>query len=1228
MKGLVLSALFLLGVTVSFSQDDQDVVVNQSGSYTSCGGSFIDSGGEGGTGYSNGENYTVTICPSVPGDVVTVDFVTFNLDQSGPENTWDSMSIFDGDNTTAGTLGTYTGNALQGLFVTATPLNDTGCLTFVFNSNGTGTGSYGGGITCDTPCDRPIAEATSSVDDDNRICVGEEVTFDGSASTAADGFNIVEYEWDFADGTPFEYDPIVTHSFAEPGEYIVELYLLDDNGCASTNRVSIQVLVATYPDFDPFPGDTTLCFGEVTGEEACLIAAPDLYEVTWSGPEVTYEQSEDTPLPDNVGECFQSEIEVAGFGPGQTLQDVNDLMAINISIEHTWLFDLVISISCPSGQNVILHQQMQDPDGGTVNSNGTDLGAPPEFWDYTWSNDADLGTWSQEAQNANGSLPEGVYSSLQPLDGLVGCDLNGTWTFEICDLWGGDDGTLDYWGLEFNPAIIPDVTEFTPEIGTDADSSFWTLPAVGLDVISQSADGNEVCLLATTPGDYEYMYTVTNNHGCTHDTTVTVTVSEPVMVDAGTNVTLCGGDATQLEASILGTAPPSDCEYTIEMFDTFGDGWNGFNIDVVIDGVTEYNFTIDAGDYAQGTFVVPSGETFEIIMNDGAFQFEVEYEIYDSDGNLIFADNNGVVIGLAYTGVGLCNGLGDFSFDWAPAEGLDDPNIFNPTLVDAQPGIYNVSMYPNGHPVCAFSDQVEVLSAYDFEISSVSPICETVDDGQIYFEVDETTGVGPWDVTITQDNNQIFNDPGNMGEPVTLTDLPPAMYVVTVSDPGGCSYDTPIDMPQPAPIILETSPDTTVCIGGTAAIWASSVLDANNLWTYTWTEGAGDQSAVNVTPDATTNYSVTALTPQGCSSTPANVLVSLYNPLNAVIPNDTLVCNGGTVNVNVSNFSGGNGEAYFWEWTLNDAPLEGQVNSFTINPTETGVVCLVLSDACESPTENICMNAVIESPLNPVFSSSSPVGCAPHEVTFINPNDPSTYSSQVWDLGEGLIVVDQVPTYTYNLTGSFDVSLVLTSNIGCVYEHSAPGYINVSPPPIANFFATPQPTRFDETEIEFYDTSIGEVASYEWVFDSLQFLGTSVEPNPVFTFPEFQAGTYPVTLTVTDPYGCQSTVTIDVIISELFNLWIPTAFTPNQDGINDVWFMQGTDIDPNKFEVHIFNRWGQVIYHSTDINDPWVGDVNNGEYYAPDGVYTYRIVAHSLATDERQEFTGNLTIMR
>ena len=119
-------------------------------------------------------------------------------------------------------------------------------------------------------------------------------------------------------------------------------------------------------------------------------------------------------------------------------------------------------------------------------------------------------------------------------------------------------------------------------------------------------------------------------------------------------------------------------------------------------------------------------------------------------------------------------------------------------------------------------------------------------------------------------------------------------------------------------------------------------------------------------------------------------------------------------------------------------------------------------------------------------------------------------------------------------------------------------------------------------------------------------------------------------LEVTDINGCTSSLTRSVEVQDLFNLFIPTSFTPNNDGTNDAFFVQGTDIDPTRFEFEIYNRWGQIMWQTTDPEDAWYGQVGeNGQHFVPNGPYSYRIEVHSLQEEGlRKEVFGVVTLIR
>ena len=110
--------------------------------------------------------------------------------------------------------------------------------------------------------------------------------------------------------------------------------------------------------------------------------------------------------------------------------------------------------------------------------------------------------------------------------------------------------------------------------------------------------------------------------------------------------------------------------------------------------------------------------------------------------------------------------------------------------------------------------------------------------------------------------------------------------------------------------------------------------------------------------------------------------------------------------------------------------------------------------------------------------------------------------------------------------------------------------------------------------------------------------------------------------------GCLDTIIRVVIIIPDYQLFAPNAFTPdNNDLINDTWFPQGFGIDSSSFEMYIYNRWGDLIFETNDINNGWDGRANNGRKIAPQGVYVWLVLTKDL-TGYPHEHIGRVTLIR
>ncbi len=530
MKKLALSILLLFVSFASFSQ----VIAMANGTFNACGGGFLDSGGEGSSGYSANENITTTICPDGAGLSVYVTFAVFNF------GTGDQITVYDGSSTADPLIGTYSGNDLQGQTIAASIGNATGCLTFVISTDAADNGWFASSVSCEPPCDNPEAIGDIGAASPILICQGDQVTFDGTGSQAAAGFNIQDYYWVDLNGDTTT-QATFTQTFPNEGEYVYKLIVVDDNECQSVNFENFRVWVSTTPSFAGTATDAFVC----QGGDVCIDGMVE--PQTFIGGIPTYGGG-DTWLPDNVGECFTSTLDYTGaFPDGATLDDINDLLGICMFVEHSFIGDLVITITSPSGEVVTLHEQ---GGGGTYLGEPIDTGDPNdgvgECWEYCFTPNSVNGTMAAEALNYT-TLPSDDYASVYALSGLLGSELNGLWQLDICDMWGSDDGYLCDWSLSLNPDLfIVEPTEFTPVIGSDINSSYWD----GFTVGTLSADGNQLCLNGVPNGTYNATYNVIDDFGCEYSIDAEIEIASPTTFTLGPDIVTCGTDIINLGATI------------------------------------------------------------------------------------------------------------------------------------------------------------------------------------------------------------------------------------------------------------------------------------------------------------------------------------------------------------------------------------------------------------------------------------------------------------------------------------------------------------------------------------------------------------------------------------------------------------------------------------------------------------------------------------------------------
>lgn len=519
------AALFLFTCFTANAQFDEVPV--SAGSYTGCNAVILDTGLNPGY-YSDNENFTITVCPGDGEETLHIYWSIFNLGSG------DSMTIYDGDDVGDPLIGVFTGDELQYLNSQPSEDNTTGCLTMTFVSDGNEVGNFAGNLLCGDPCVRPIVEVTSLSESPVLVCPGDEVPFDASNTIVGDGATIVSWEWDWGDGTSeiITDGPTASHVYPETGGFVVALKAIDDNGCESANAIDLHVYTATDPDWTGTSPEQIVCFAE--GSTVDLTGVVNGVNFT-NVPDVDFGGF--LFIPDVQGQCFESSITFEGFG-NQTITQQSDIENLFINFEHSYMGDLVITIFCPNGSPMTLHQQ---GGGGTYLGEPIDDGSdvPGVGYDYFWAWDATNGTWQEESVNF-GTLPSDTYSAVGDWNDLVGCPVNGDWTIEICDNFAIDNGFIFDWGLNLAPTFFPDTIDFTPTFGALCDSTFWQ----GAGIVDESDDCNTISVTPPNPGLNEYTFVATNNHGCTYETTVNVFAVEPNDINVEEEVYFCGTNLT------------------------------------------------------------------------------------------------------------------------------------------------------------------------------------------------------------------------------------------------------------------------------------------------------------------------------------------------------------------------------------------------------------------------------------------------------------------------------------------------------------------------------------------------------------------------------------------------------------------------------------------------------------------------------------------------------------
>jgi gliding motility-associated-like protein len=342
------------------------------------------------------------------------------------------------------------------------------------------------------------------------------------------------------------------------------------------------------------------------------------------------------------------------------------------------------------------------------------------------------------------------------------------------------------------------------------------------------------------------------------------------------------------------------------------------------------------------------------------------------------------------------------------------------------------------------------------------------------------------------------------------------------------------------------------------------------------------------------------------------------SPVSQTLPNST---------VSIVNTSNPGPWSYQWDFGDGTTSVNPNVNQHTYSTFGMFTITLSVSNGDCFATQT----AMIEiKPIPPVldFDYNPDKGCAPLTVTFTNKSQYADPGSYVWQFGDNQGTSRAVnPTYTYYEPGIYSVTLSAANALGETSTITKHAIIEVYDRPSAQFNLKPRVIYTPGGKLYTDNQSFG-ASSYLWDFGDGN---TSTDFEPEHTYMATDEGHFDVMLIAYNDWGCTDTLKVEAAVQVLKGgqLLIPNAFSPNLsgpgnvNGENDVFLplMRGVQ----EFQMMVFNRWGELLYESTNPAEGWDG-YHQGRL-CPQDVYVYKIIA-KFSDGQMVTRVGDINLLR
>ena len=765
-------------------------------------------------------------------------------------------------------------------------------------------------------------------------------------------------------------------------------------------------------------------------------------------------------------------------------------------------------------------------------------------------------------------------------------------------------------------------------------SGYWSSVSA---VPSLGSSMNPVCnAQVTADGTYQFVWHESNGPGCETSDTVSITFTQQPVAEAGSTFDICNLTANLNATPSVGTGTwtcnnpqvtfadanlsnssvtvPSDGLYTFVWTEDNGNNCISFdNISANFaeqpvanagadNAVCQLSYTMQAIPSAGlGTWTVAgAGSAYFQNLHSPITSVDVNLTgiynfIWTEDNGLGCIDSDTVQIQLTqiptstftastipcfgdystliYTG----NGSPQCTYTWDFSAGNVNPGM-GPgphTISWATDASYTVTLQVslNGCNSSTSSQQIVVPPELQATIQGIDLPCFGIPSGEVHLTVTGGTPISGGNYYYLWNNGYLSED---------LTNMNHGFYAVTVTDANGCSLSRSTYIYQPPQLSLIVTPSQTICPGDDATLTIYPV-GGTFPYEYYW-NGAVSASAVTVNPSQTTTYSAYVKDANNCQSHTASTTVAIHPLLQlTAFTNIDSICPAEPI---IISFTASEGSGAPYVVTGSDGNI---IHSpYTYYPPSSTSFVVTATDDCNQTDIVELPIFVYQQPPNAILPDTTN-GCQPFNVQFneISPDMGQTY---VWDFGDNTnLSLAKNPLHTFYNYGTFDITLTVTSVDGCKNVNVIDSLITVYPKPTALYTYDPAVVSILKPMVSFFNMS-------QWGYEYIWSFGTddsSSMTNPTYIFPGM--GTYNVSLIAITEYGCRDTAYSSVLVRDEVTFYAPNAFSPDNDGTNDIFFVSGHGIDPKTFKLFIYDRWGQVVWET----DKW--DENNPQAYGWNG---------------------------